>query len=145
MSAHWAALIAHRHWITINLGGKSLRICARCLGVIVGVSLLLTTISFFEFFIFYSLPVVYQLSICIIFISPAAYDWLTQSWGLRAGTNKLRISTGVLEGFGVALLSLATISTIYKIALFLFVLGCILNMGISGKRFYEWIKDIYIN
>jgi uncharacterized membrane protein len=137
LNAYLKALIAHRHWITINLCGRSLCICARCLGVVVGVLLLLITIPLFEFFIFYSLPVVYQLSICITFIAPATYDWVTQSWGLRASTNKLRISTGVLEGFGVALLSLATISTIYKIAFFLFIFGCILTTGISGKRFHE--------
>lgn len=136
-TSEWWRWVAHNHWVAISPYGRSLRICSRCLGVMLGFTLLLVFTFFFEFSFFYSMHLHYQLSICVILASPAIYDWLTQRWRLRESSNKLRVSTGILEGSGVALLSLATISTISKITFFLFIMICVLNLEILGKKFIK--------
>ncbi|MEM2094826.1 MAG: hypothetical protein QXI32_05970, partial [Candidatus Bathyarchaeia archaeon] len=32
----WQILLAHRHWLTIGFRSRSVRLCARCTGTVVG-------------------------------------------------------------------------------------------------------------
>ncbi|RLF11838.1 MAG: hypothetical protein DRJ98_02300 [Thermoprotei archaeon] len=131
-------LIAHRHWVTVKVGSKSIRVCARCTGCIVGFFSLLFLTLHVNFEFFRALSPYLQLTVCLLLAMPAMVDWLTQTYGLRSSTNKLRIITGFLEGISVAFLSLAAIPFIIKMLTLLsigggaFTLGFLLNSKFKG-------------
>ena len=66
-------------------------------------------------------------SLCLA--APAIVDWITQAWGLRESTNRLRLVTGFLEGVGAALLALLTIPLTYKITLLASIGASVLFIG----------------
>jgi hypothetical protein len=68
---------------------------------------------------------------------PVSLDWLSQTWKLREGKNKYRITTGFSEGFGVALFSLIGIPLILKIAILVIISMSIINLGLYGKLFFS--------
>ncbi|WP_309492122.1 DUF2085 domain-containing protein [Candidatus Hecatella orcuttiae] len=131
---NWESLLSHRHWVTLRLGGKDIHICARCLGVYMGFSSLIAATALYEVPLFHGLSFPYQVFFCILLLFPAAFDWLTQTWGFRKGTNRWRVSTGFLEGVAVALLSLTAVSLALKVAVVLFVGFSIVYIGFLGRR-----------
>ena len=70
-------------------------LCARCLGILLGI-ILGAVFGFFSQSISYIF--------IFIMVVPLIIDGLTQSFGLRASSNPLRLVTGVMFGFGMALL-----------------------------------------
>ncbi len=132
----WSMLIAHRHWITFTLNGKSLNICARCLGVIIGfiIFFILTNVLQLQFFT--SLALHFQIMFCLILATPAIFDWITQTWKLREGNNTIRFLTGILEAGGAVFLWLTPISLWNKIFILIFASGIALNIG------FLWEKDV---
>lgn len=129
-ASKWEKLIAHSHWVTLRIGGRSLKVCARCTGCVVGFSLLLLLTLLVSFKAFTALPVHWQLLICVLFATPAILDWLTQSYGLRSSSNRLRIATGFLEGVGVALLSLMVTPLVLKVVILACIGGGALCLGL---------------
>jgi uncharacterized membrane protein len=119
-------LLAHNHWVTLNLYGIELRLCARCSGYLLGftapllVSTLVADLSG-------SLGVRVQLLACFLLALPYAVDWVTQSWGMRESSNRVRLFTGTLMGMGVFLFSRLDIvsrrTVFVNAALFIFVIG----------------------
>ncbi|MEM2210788.1 MAG: DUF2085 domain-containing protein [Nitrososphaerales archaeon] len=125
----WELLIAHNHWFTISFGSKSIKLCARCTGVILGfISLSILSINLNLTF-FFSLPITYQIILCILLAIPVILDWVTQSWRIRVSNNKLRLITGFSEGVGISLLALIAIPLFYKILIIVSIAG--LTIGIS--------------
>ena len=102
--SYWERLLAHRHWVTINLLDKKLRLCARCLGVVLGFSLL-KIIQLSLFVSSTAIPVQIGLSISIFMALPSILDWITHNFGLRQSHNNIRLTTGFFEGFGIGILS----------------------------------------
>ena len=98
-------LVAHRHWLTLRIFDRELRLCARCSGYVAGFLTLTVLLNLFEFNLFRSLTIQSQLFICLLLVVPLASDWLTQSWGLRNSNNRLRLFTGAILGAGTALLN----------------------------------------
>lgn len=128
---------AHSHWISMTIFHKEIRLCARCTGTILGFLFLLILVSIFDFSFFNSLSFNSQMIVCILFIMPVSFDWLSQAWKLREGKNKYRITTGFSEGFGVALFSLIGIPLILKIGILVIISMSIINLGLYGKHFFS--------
>ncbi|MGP3667090.1 MAG: DUF2085 domain-containing protein [Candidatus Bathyarchaeota archaeon] len=131
---NWEVLFSHNHWITLKIKEKRFKICARCLGVVAGFLTFTLAVTFFSFPFFHELSFPYQLVICLILVSPAIFDWITQRWGLRESNNSLRIFTGFFEGSSVVFLYLTNVSFIQKIVIILFIGALTLNIGFAGER-----------
>jgi uncharacterized membrane protein len=71
--------------------------------------------------------------VCILFIIPVSFDWLSQAWRLRDGNNKYRITTGFSEGAGVALLTLTGIPLPFMILIVVIISTSILTLGMYGN------------
>ena len=69
--------------------------CARCLGIILGIISGAVSSIFFQ-----SISYIF----IIMMVVPLIIDGLTQSLGLRTSCNPLRLVTGVMFGYGMALL-----------------------------------------
>lgn len=86
----------------LELFGAPMPICARCVGIYIGMLLGLA--------VFAALPFLRERVtrwFAIAAVMPLAVDGLTQLAGLRESTNSLRIATGVIAGlaFGMWILS----------------------------------------
>jgi uncharacterized membrane protein len=97
-------LLAHNHWFTLNVLGSKVRLCARCLGYLLGF------ISSFFILDYLSYPLGFldnsvQQLVCILLALPYALDWVTQSWGFRQSSNPLRLTTGILMGVDIFIFS----------------------------------------
>ena len=69
--------------------------CARCLGIILGI-----IAGAFCRILFQSVSLIFV----AIMAAPLVIDGLTQTWGFRDSNNLLRLVTGVMFGFGMAML-----------------------------------------
>ena len=127
-------LVAHRNWITLNVFGRRLRLCARCTGYVVSFLTLMTVIRLQGLQFFGSLSPPPQVSVCLILLAPLALDWMTQSWGLRESNNSLRFFTGVSLGSGVSLISLVDATRTFKVFFYFYVAMVIALGGTLGKR-----------
>ena len=124
----WRLLLSHSHWVEVRLNGRSLRLCARCSGTVAGFLAVLAPLSLMGL----KIPAA-AAPFCFVLAAPAAVDWVTQSWGLRESSNGLRLSTGFLEGAGVALLSTAPLPLTLKLGMLLYVAASILTLGWVGR------------
>ena len=126
-------LLAHKHWITIKVLHKEIRLCARCTGYIVGFSAISTLHTIFHLYFLSTLDIVLQLLLYSLFSIPLALDWITQTWKLRKSNNKLRLITGCIIGFGVFLLSLSNASFQTKILFSISLSAGITMLGFVGR------------
>lgn len=136
-------MLSHNHPVTIRLKGRKLRVCARCLGVVLGFLALTLTIKLYSLTFFQKLSFPYQLTICLILASPAIVDWVTQKWGIRESNNSLRVFTGFFEGLAAVLLYLSAAPLTQKILILLFVEALTLNIGFAGERLLK--KGIFVH
>ena len=127
-------LVAHRHWITLDVFGRKLRLCARCTGYALGFLAVTAVISLQGLQFFGSLSPLYQVSVCLILLAPLTLDWMTQSWGLRESNNGLRLLTGFSLGSGVSLFSLVDATRNFKVLFYLYAAMVIALGGTLGKR-----------
>jgi uncharacterized membrane protein len=124
-------LLAHNHWITLNIFGRKLRVCARCSGYILGFSL--------PFLFFKSLNIRFSLIsnewllVCFLLAIPITLDWVTQSFGLRNSSNSVRMFTGILLGFNLYIYTLLNINMEMKKILFVTITLVIFIIGNLGK------------
>ena len=119
-------LLAHNHWLTLNVFRYELRLCARCSGYLLGfIAPLLLSGRVAD--LSESLDIRLQLIACFLLAMPYAVDWVTQSWELRESSNRVRLATGILLGMGIFLFSRFNIvsgRTIFvNVALFVFLVG----------------------
>ncbi len=111
-------LLAHRHWITLRILGGELRLCARCSGYALGLIALTAYRAIFglQFFDYLGSPL--QFLLCYLTVAPLALDWVTQSWGWRESSNRLRLVTGTILGIGLSLFAqIAAPSTLKALCL----------------------------
>ncbi len=141
---NWEILLSHNHWVTLKIGERKLKVCARCLGVVVGFFTFTLTVTFYSFPFFQELSFPYQFIICLILVSPAIFDWLTQKWGIRESSNPIRIFTGFFEGSSVVFLYLTRIPFIQKILVLLLVGVLTLNIGFVGEKLLKR-KSLLLN
>jgi uncharacterized membrane protein len=127
-------LVAHRHWITLDVFGRRLRLCARCTGYALGFLALTAVISLRGLRFFGSLSPLHQVSVCLLLLAPLTLDWITQSWGLRESNNGLRLLTGLFLGAGVSLFSLVDVTKNFRVLFYLYTAMIIVLGGTIGKR-----------
>ena len=127
-------LVAHRHWITLDVFGRRLRLCARCTGYSLGFLALTAVISVQGLRFFGSLSPLYQVTVCLLLLAPLTLDWVTQSWGLRESNNGLRLLTGLFLGSGVSLFSLVDVTRNFRVLFYLYTAMIIVLGGTIGKR-----------
>ncbi len=127
-------LVAHRHWITLDVFGRRLRLCARCTGYSLGFLALTAVISVQGLRFFGSLSPLYQISVCLLLLAPLTLDWITQSWGLRESNNGLRLLTGLFLGSGVSLFSLVDVTRNFRVLFYLYTAMVIVLGGPIRKR-----------
>ncbi|MCK4952377.1 DUF2085 domain-containing protein [Candidatus Bathyarchaeota archaeon] len=132
-SFQWWRIFAHRHWITLSVNGKKIRLCTRCSGTVVGY-FLLKYVFFQGFKIFNSLIINHQLFLCILFVFPTILDWITQTWDWRESTNNLRLVTGFLLGVSAALFSQIPLPYIFRRILYTSIIIGVLSVGLLGRR-----------
>jgi uncharacterized membrane protein len=127
-------LVAHRHWITLDVFGRRLRLCARCTGYALGFLALTAVISLQGLQFFGSLSPLHQISVCLLLLAPLTLDWMTQSWGLRESNNGIRLLTGLFLGSGVSLFSLVDATRNFRVLFYLYAAMVIALGGTIGKR-----------
>jgi uncharacterized membrane protein len=127
-------LVAHRHWITLDVFGRRLRLCARCTGYAIGFLALTAVIGVQGLRFFGSLSPLYQVSVCLLLLAPLTLDWMTQSWGLRESNNGLRLLTGLFLGSSVSLFSLVDVTRNLRVLFYLYTAMFIVLGGTIGKR-----------
>lgn len=130
-------LAAHRHWLTLRIFDREVRLCSRCSGYVVGFLTLLGFLNLFELPLFHSLTIRSQLFLCFLFVVPLASDWLTQSWGLRDSNNGLRLLTGVVLGVGVALLHSSEAMPYLKTLFYVYIATIISIVGLVAELLRE--------
>jgi len=126
-------LLAHRHWITLRILDKELRLCARCSGLVAGYFLLMTFRKIVGLPFFNSLDFHMQISLCLLLTMPFTSDWLTQSWGLRESNNYLRLLTGAIMGIDVLLFTSLEADPDLKMFLYIYTVAIIVLLGSAGK------------
>ena len=127
-------LVAHRHWITLDVFGRRLRLCARCTGYSLGFLALTAVIGVQGLRFFGSLSPLHQVAVCLLLLAPLTLDWVTQSWGLRESNNGLRLLTGLFLGAGVSLFSLVDVTRNFRVLFYLYTAMIIVLGGTIGKR-----------
>ena len=90
-----------RHYIKIKFKGTIIRPCARCFGLWLGliVGLILSISFILKVIIISNFLLVFSIS--WVFVIPAIIDWSTVKLKLRRGNNKIRLTTGFLQGIGI--------------------------------------------
>ena len=130
-------LLAHNHWLTLNILGHDIRVCARCSGYTLGFTA--------PFLVFNALGVepmlmgvAWQL-VCLLLALPLSVDWVTQSWGLRRSSNSVRLFTGILLGLDLFIYSRLGIGMEAKKLVFV---AAALTVALIGKlRIPQLNKD----
>jgi uncharacterized membrane protein len=87
---------------SFELFGTPMPLCARCVGVYVGLILAILSFAIVPY-----LRERVMRTVAFVAVLPLALDGLTQLTGLRESTNELRVATGLLAGaaFGLWVLS----------------------------------------
>ena len=98
-------LLAHNHWFTLNVLGSKVRLCARCLGYLLGFIAPFFVLEYFRVDPLGFLDPDIRRLACVLLALPLALDWVTQSWGMRKSNNWIRLATGILMGVDVFLFS----------------------------------------
>lgn len=132
-------LLAHRHWFTLRLLGRELRLCARCSGYALGILALTAYGSLFGLSAFGSLDPGLQILLCYITVVPLAFDWLTQSWGWRESNNNLRLATGTILGIGLSLFSQVSLPSSLKALWLVYTAVTITAAGLLRGLSYRFL------
>lgn len=72
--------------------GHQFPLCARCTGLLIG---------YFAFFLLFHV-IRPSIEVSILLLSIMLADWMIQQTGLKESTNKRRLLTGILCGYGLA-------------------------------------------
>ncbi|MCK4365479.1 MAG: DUF2085 domain-containing protein [Thermoplasmatales archaeon] len=90
-----------RHYIKLDIFGKTICPCARCFGFWIGllVGFILSIPIWLGLFQIQNFILIFILA--WLFTVPVIVDWSSVRLGLRVGKNSVRVSTGFLHGIGV--------------------------------------------
>lgn len=126
-------LLAHNHWLTLNIIGYDVRLCARCSGYVLGfvVPFMIFKTRGIESFVLQGFT--WQL-VCFFLALPLTFDWVTQSWGLRRSRNSVRLSTGILFGLDLFVYSLLGVGMETKKLVFVATILAVVLVGRIGKN-----------
>ena len=91
-------LCHNKHHITLNLFGRELQPCSRCLGRYLGIVFSLPFVLHLYFNYSFNFELIFTIS--WILASVAIVDWASVKAGLRAGSNSMRVTSGFLLGIG---------------------------------------------
>ncbi|MEM2922100.1 MAG: DUF2085 domain-containing protein [Candidatus Bathyarchaeia archaeon] len=130
----WQILLAHRHWLTIGFRSRSVRLCARCTGTVVGYLLSIMFLKNLDLTGFLALSPTIQFTLAFILGLPSAVDWLAQTWKLKESTNNRRVLVGILIGSGVALLTVSTLPRTLKTLALAIPASVTISAGYIGLR-----------
>lgn len=86
---------------SFSIRGYQFPLCARCSGILTGQIIAALLAAFIS-------PQMWM----ILFVLPLALDGVTQHFGLRTSTNGLRLTTGILAGYGYLSFLIALIAKI---------------------------------
>ena len=126
-------LLAHNHWFTLNLYGYEVRLCARCSGYLLGLIAPLLVHNYLGIDLLGFLGPDFQMRAVVLFALPYAFDWVTQSWGVRESRNGLRLATGILLGVDIFVFSRLGGSLLTRRLIFVGVALSVALMGYFGK------------
>lgn len=127
-------LVAHRHWFTLRILGREFRLCSRCSGYLTSLVALTVLTNITSIDLISPIGEDLKMALSLLSIIPLSYDWLTQSWGLRESSNKIRFITGMAMGFGVYIFSLINLSPNLKTSIYILSAVVILLIGIMGIK-----------
>lgn len=133
--SYWKKLLAHRHWITLRLFDKQLRLCARCTGIVLGFTSLKTGSILYSSSIIFPSTIGFLLA--LFFTLPSIIDWMTHNLNLRQSNNSVRILTGFLEGLGIGLLSFTNLSVVTRVLVIIFLGASVIAIGKSKNIFQK--------
>jgi uncharacterized membrane protein len=89
----------------------------------------------------FSLPFLIGLPLSFLLALPSIIDWVTQKLGFRHSSNDIRLSTGFLEGLGVASLNLLDITPFYRFLIVTVLSLSVLGLGYMGRTIVRhWNK-----
>jgi len=91
-------LCHNKHYVTLNLFGRELHPCSRCLGRYLGILLSLPFVIYLYFNHSFNFESIFVLS--WLLASFAIVDWASVKAGLRTGTNSMRVVSGFFLGMG---------------------------------------------
>jgi len=103
--------------IHLNLRGKNVYLCARCIGIYSGILSL-----FIAWFLGFEIPAWLYLPLILILPLPSAVDWITQSCKLRESKNPIRIFTGFFFGITQGLFLLMLVKGLFYLFLYALVI-----------------------
>jgi uncharacterized membrane protein len=136
-------LLAHNHWFELEIHGYKIRLCARCSGYATGL--------IFAFLILYFLRIEpltllgnFWLLVSLFLALPLIVDWLTQSWGLRNGSNEIRFISGLILGIDLFIFMCLGLNQLLKIQIFVTTALITAIIGALGKLYVsrQYIKSI---
>lgn len=145
LEPRWAYLLAHhaperyRRTFAVSVRSRTLHLCARCSGQLLGFGALLA--------VFFGVPVASSsLSVPWVLVAfaslpaPAAFDWLLQSTGRRESTNGIRFVTGTLLGvaFGGLIALLISRDWVYFLGGVLVLAGYFLGLLTALRYTGAW-------
>lgn len=99
----------------LNIFGKTTPICARCLGMLIGVYIF--TPIFFVYFLYESINFYHYILVPIL-LFPGFIDGFTQLMGVRISNNLLRLITGIFMGIGISLFANLFVFKIFNILIY---------------------------
>jgi uncharacterized membrane protein len=126
--------LRHNHWLTIRVGKNEVGLCARCSGTVLGYfsAFILQPLTFLVGFD--ALVPLYQVIFAFLLALPSGIDWVTQTWGLRMSTNRIRFSVGLLIGGGACVLGLSSLPNLTKLLILSGSATIIVSLGYLGKH-----------
>lgn len=127
-------LIAHRHWFSLRILGREFRFCSRCSGYLTSLLTLTALTSIIGVNLISPIKEELKLILSLLLVIPLAYDWLTQSWGLRESNNKIRFATGMAMGFGVYIFTSINLSPNLKSSIYILSAAIISLIGLMGIK-----------
>jgi uncharacterized membrane protein len=130
----WRLLLRHHHWLTLRVGSHRVSLCARCSGTVLGYACSLTLQPLVYLVGFGLLAPFWQVIFAFVLALPSGIDWLTQTWGLRLSTNRIRFSAGLLIGGGACLLGFSSLPSITKFLILANSAVAIMCIGYLGRR-----------
>jgi len=130
----WRHLLRHNHWLTVRIGKNEVSFCARCSGTVLGYfsALLLQPLTVLAGF--YSLAPLFQVIFAFLLALPSGIDWVTQTWGVRMSTNRIRFSLGLLIGGGACMLGLSSLPNLTKLLILSYSSVAVMSVGYLGKH-----------
>jgi len=80
----------------------------------------------------------WQVALAFALAMPSGIDWLTQTWGFRLSTNRIRLLVGFLIGAGAGLLGLSSLPNAMKLLILAYSSSGVILAGYLGRIILRW-------